>query len=178
MRRRYSIEETFELDQTLKKLAIYEVAEGRMVIPATEAECVSFELECAKKFNYFKDLIQRGECTIEYLKDTVLFKNGAFNQADEYIDSPEELMEVLEIKQEREEQEKQLMDTLYGQLDSLLTQETIVIGEAPEDVTTIESEPEPEVEKKDEQPRKKNSKRKRKNTKSTKPPEGNGKSDK
>ena len=54
MKRHYTFDEVFGLDVALKKLAIYEVAGGKMVIPTDLDALSKFELDCAQKFNYFK----------------------------------------------------------------------------------------------------------------------------
>jgi len=95
MNRRYTFEEVFDLDDALYKLALYEVNEGKMRIMTSHEELMDVHLECAEKFNYFKDLIQSGECTMDYLKNTVLFKNGPYHQYDP-IDTPEKLVDRLD----------------------------------------------------------------------------------
>jgi len=147
MKRRHSIEETFELDKTIQKLALYEICEGKMVVPTDRQGLIDFELECADKFNYFKDLIQKGECDLEYLENTVLSKNGAYNQNEEFIGTPEELIEELEMEDKRKLEETKLINLLQTEIGSLFGRnqdvvelgelgEVIVIGKEPETTTT------------------------------------------
>jgi len=126
--KRYSFEEVMQLDQSLQFLAMYEVTGGRLVIPKSMDEAMKWQCKIAEKFNEFKRLIQTGECSFEYIKWTVLGKNGAFPQNKISCDpsSPEFLEQALEWDREEkermsekkigEEQVKSLVSKLVGSL--------------------------------------------------------------
>lgn len=85
-----SFDEVIKLDQTLQYLAAYEVTGGKLLIPKHVDELAHISIKIANKFNYFKKLIQDGECTFDFIKNTVLTKNGAFpqNKINIDIDNP------------------------------------------------------------------------------------------
>jgi hypothetical protein len=120
MKRNYTFNEVFALDYALKKLAVYEVAGGKMVIPSSMEETTQFELDCAKKFNYFKGLVQSGECTIAYLKNTVLSRNGAYPSVNEVIETPEEWLEEIEADEQRQIEETDAVNNIYNQVSDLM----------------------------------------------------------
>jgi len=80
-----SFDEVNRIDHSLHCLAAYEVTNGKMVIPKSMEEMANLSIKIANKFNYFKDLIRKGECTFDFIKTTVLAKNGPFLQ-DKNID--------------------------------------------------------------------------------------------
>jgi len=117
--RSYTFEEVFDLDDTLYKLALYEVNKGKMSILTSHEELMDVHLECAEKFNYFKDLIQSGECTLEYLKDTVLFKNGPYHQYD-LIDTPEKLVDRLDSEDANRLEEGEDINSFYNKIGAVI----------------------------------------------------------
>ena len=82
----YSFDEVMRLDQSLQYLASYEVTKGRIAIPKSQDEMIELNEKIANKFNYFKSLIQRGECTFDFIRNSVLGKNGAFPRDVKPID--------------------------------------------------------------------------------------------
>lgn len=84
----YSFDDVLRLDQYLHKLALYEVTGGMMIISKGPEEQFELELKIAKTFNYFKKMIQSGECTYEFIKTRVLEKNGPFFQNFSKVDDP------------------------------------------------------------------------------------------
>lgn len=75
-----TFDEVMRLDQSLQFLAAYEVSGGRMIIPKSIEEMAEMNTKISEKFNYFKKLIRNGECTFEFIKTTVLAKNGPYLQ--------------------------------------------------------------------------------------------------
>ena len=73
-----SLDDVFRIDQLLHQLASYEVTGGRIVVPSTIKEAFELQKKTAETFNYFKALIQRGECSVDFFKNKVLKKNGPF----------------------------------------------------------------------------------------------------
>jgi len=125
MSKSYSLKEVMYLDHLLQQLATYEVFHGRIVIPKSPEESFELHKKMAEKFNYFKGLIQRGECTVEFIKQSVLGKNGPFPQTKF---NPNGLLEgdVKEAPAEVEDGvkiEKNLIDKLLRSFNPLLTEE-------------------------------------------------------
>ena len=168
MKRHYTFDEVLELDNLIKKLAIYEEASGKMFVPADYEELMDFQERCAKKFNYFKGLVQRGECTIGYLKDTILYNNGPYCQQDEMILTPEEMIDDLEESDRRLEEEREYINSICDSITSLIQDKVILATTTT--TTNIEKENRAkEAEKKNE---------KGENKKSKSHPKRNGKEDK
>ena len=76
----YRLEEVMEWDHLLYQLAAYEVNKGMIAIIVDPQQLVNTARKTANTFNYFKRLIQNGECTFEYLYNNVLLRNGPFSQ--------------------------------------------------------------------------------------------------
>lgn len=71
-------------DAELFQLASYEVNHGMLVIPNSQDEAISIQRKIVDKFNYFKNVIQKGEMTQAQIKQNVLRRNGPFPQ-EEYV---------------------------------------------------------------------------------------------
>ena len=76
--KRHSFDDITYFDDALHQLAMYEVAQGLILVPKTPEAVAELHVKFANKFNEFKRLIQSGECTYEFIKFTVLDKNGPF----------------------------------------------------------------------------------------------------
>jgi hypothetical protein len=119
---RHSFEEVSRLDDALHQLAIYEVTQGRIVVPQSYEEMIELQGKFANKFNEFKSLIKRGECTYEFIKWHVLDKNGPFSPHKENEDLTIIPWEEVEAKWSEEdktakESGKNFLNTI---MDSLL----------------------------------------------------------
>jgi len=89
----HSFEEVIRLDQSLQRLALYEVTGGLMLFPKSPEEQLALELKVAKTFNYFKTMIKNGECTYDFIKWHVLDKNGPFIQKVTEDDDPNNILD-------------------------------------------------------------------------------------
>ena len=74
--KKYSLNEIYDMDQRLLNLAAYEVTKGLIFIPRKIEDLANLQKKTAEKFNEFKMMIQRGSCTLDFIQDTVLAKNG------------------------------------------------------------------------------------------------------
>ena len=74
--RRYSIREVMQMDQLLFQLATYEATQGLAFVPSDMDDALSIQKTIAKQFNFFKRMIQNGECTLEELQQLVVTRNG------------------------------------------------------------------------------------------------------
>ena len=114
-----SFDEVIKLDRSLQFLASYDVSGGKIVLPKTMEEMSAINVKIANKFNYFKKLIHDGECTFEYIKNTVLSKNGPYPQNKKPIDfdSPDCLQEFEEpAPQVAEDNVQSLVEKMLGSL--------------------------------------------------------------
>lgn len=84
------------LDYQLYQLAMYEVTKGRMMVLESTEDSLKLKKRTAAKFNYFKRLIQNGDCTYKYIEDTVLDKNGPFLQEGAKLSDEERFEQGLE----------------------------------------------------------------------------------
>jgi len=101
------LDDVFKIDQLLHQLASYEVTGGKMVVPSSFEEVYELNKKTADKFNYFKMLIQKGECSIDFIKERVLRKNGPFpKEVPISVDNPELLEKILDWQKEEEKEEK------------------------------------------------------------------------
>jgi len=76
--KKYSFNEVSNLDDSLYALATYEVTEGKIVIPDGKNDVYSLQKKISNKFNYFKELIHRGECDFDFIQYKVLSTYGPF----------------------------------------------------------------------------------------------------
>jgi len=88
--KRRSFDEIIELDQAIYQLASYEVSHGLIDIIKTQQESMAIQIKVARKFNYFKDLIRNHGMSLEFIKNTVLNKNGPFPQKEFKVDNMDE----------------------------------------------------------------------------------------
>jgi len=96
-----SLEDVIKLDQELFELATYEVTHGMIMVAEGIDILLDQRRQIANKFNYFKTLVRNNSCTLEFIKNTVLDKNGPFPQKqpkdiDEWIENminPKEIEE-------------------------------------------------------------------------------------
>jgi hypothetical protein len=94
----HSFDEVNRLDNELFSIANYEITEGKLIIPKTQEEIYEIHNKIADKFNYYKQMIQSGECSLEFIKWHILDKYGPFPQPKEEInlDDPQCIDEITE----------------------------------------------------------------------------------
>lgn len=107
--------DAMQLDQALYQLASYDAAKGLIMIPETADQAIEMQKGIAKRFNYFKRLIQNSEVSFGELQRTVVERNGPYaskvhNMTTEQViekviedsrkeddsDSPKEMLNVLQ----------------------------------------------------------------------------------
>ena len=113
-----SFEETARLDDSLQQLAFYEVTEGKMYLPKSAEDIASLHQKVAQKFNYYKDLIHRGDCSLDIIRDDILGQYGAFRQPQRLDPSDPKFFEKREEQVEKKsfESEAQEMESMIGNL--------------------------------------------------------------
>ena len=112
-----SLDDVFKMDQLLHQLASYEISEGRIIVPKSLEEAMELQKKTADKFNYFKTLIQSGECTMDFIKYCVLKKNGPFHKEENIdINSPDFVDKITSWKQPKELEEPVREDFVRGLL--------------------------------------------------------------
>jgi hypothetical protein len=94
---KHSFEEVMRIDDRLCQLAAYEVTGGKMKLATSLEDIMEQQDEIADKFNEFKDLIQKGECTYNFIEQTVLAKNGPFPKSELNFDDPNLFQRIREM---------------------------------------------------------------------------------
>jgi len=98
----HSFDEVMKLDNALRHLAMYEVTKGMIISPKSQDEALMWQTKISEKFNEFKNLIQNGECSFEFIKEQVLSKNGPFPHKKIDPTSSEFLQKITEWEREQE----------------------------------------------------------------------------
>lgn len=73
-----SFNDATQADQAIYQLAAYDVSNGMIVVPKSIDQAMLYQIGIAKKFNYFKRLIQKGEVSFKELQNMVVTKNGPY----------------------------------------------------------------------------------------------------
>jgi len=94
------------MDQLLFQLANYEATSGLAFVPGDIDEAVSIQKAIAQKFNFFKRMIQNGECTIEELQQLVIMRNGPIPHENKNKSFDESLELVLKNSQVEKDSSK------------------------------------------------------------------------
>jgi len=84
--------ELISFDNELFALANYEASEGLIPVFKTQEEIAKYRVKVAKIFNRYKISIQRGECDIDFILNTVMTKYGAIPRPNM---TPEEIVDNL-----------------------------------------------------------------------------------
>lgn len=105
---KYTFEEVMKLDEALRQLATYDVTEGMLYVSTDIEDLNRLQINIAKRFNYFKKLIQKGSCSFEFIKQTVLEKNGPFKQPKLDKDDPDYIYKLLEQQKSFQQDSKSL----------------------------------------------------------------------
>lgn len=114
-----SFEETAMLDDSLHQLAFYEVTEGKLIAPKNAEDIVNLHQKVANKFNYYKDLIHRGECTIDMIRNDVLGTYGPFPRSKPLnVDDPNFINRLAEQEQQRQLDEQEVALTYNKAISS------------------------------------------------------------
>lgn len=149
-----TFDEVIRMDQELQYLASYEVTRGKIYVPKSIEEIIELNAKIAAKFNYFKGLIRSGECSFEFIKNSVLAKNGPYPQSNQAVDYSEpEIVSASTESKDDAEMNNQAKDFIGKLIGSLFPNATI------EKITCETDEPKKEN-KIVKQPKKKSKKRK------------------
>jgi hypothetical protein len=84
--KRHTFSDIRDFDNELYQLALYEITEGKIIIPKSSLQLVKLQEKVAEKFNYYKKLIQDGECTLDFIKQDVLGTYGPFPRVKNKMD--------------------------------------------------------------------------------------------
>ena len=119
----HSFDETSKLDQSLYQLALYDVTRGRVAIIKNMEKAFELKEKTAKRFNYFKSLIQNGDCTFDFIRDDVLSRNGPYHKEKEINWDDDEELERIFFPDKDEYNEAYQFGNFLGYLLGTLTQE-------------------------------------------------------
>ena len=70
--------EAMQTDKLLYELAAYDASNGMIMIPESLDQAIEFQKAIAKRFNYFKRLIQNSEMSFADIHKTIVEKNGPY----------------------------------------------------------------------------------------------------
>ena len=120
--RRYSFEEVSRLDRDLFQLASYDITNGLLIIPETPEEEAEQARKTITRFNQLKRLIQTGECTYEYIHDTILARCGAYYHKELHRTIDEEIDSVIEEAEKKfnEPEETEDYKSTIGLADDMI----------------------------------------------------------
>lgn len=114
-----------EADQALYQLAAYDVARGLIMIPESTDQAIGMQKGIAKRFNYFKRLIQNSELSFEDIHQAVIERNGPFPSKKHNM-SLDDLLESL-----KEPEDKVSTDKLHSVLHKLFADILQITGQQP-----------------------------------------------
>lgn len=103
--KRRTFEDVIQIDDALRKLSIYEVSKGMLLLPTSMEEAFEFQQKVINKFNYFKRLIQNGSVSFEQIKCYILDQNGPFKKQRK-LTIDELLINIQQCKQDDIEEEE------------------------------------------------------------------------
>lgn len=103
------------LDKILQELATYEVCNGYMFIPKCQEDIIKFQTDISLKFNEFKRLIKTGECTLEFIEEGVLRKNGAFYKNKTELENKQE-NNIDNIDKVEKKEKTNFVDDMIGKM--------------------------------------------------------------
>lgn len=99
-----SFGDAMQMDQALYQLAAYDVSRGLILIPETADQAVDMQKGIAKRFNYFKRLIQNSEVSFAELQRGVVDRNGPYPSKTHNM-TPEQVIDNIINPKEEEEEE-------------------------------------------------------------------------
>lgn len=74
----HDFSEAMQTDQALYQLAAYDASNGMIMIPESLDQAMEFQKAVAKRFNYFKRLIQNSEMSFADIHKSIVGKNGPY----------------------------------------------------------------------------------------------------
>lgn len=137
--KKHSFKEVSDYDNDLHQLAIYEVTEGKLVMPPKSFNHMFLlQSKIVTKFNYYKKMIHDGECTYDFIKCDVLGRFGPFpreKNSEEDFCNYDKLTEYITEKDELDEKLVQpsqgISDIIGSFLDSIQDSSKSNIGIGP-----------------------------------------------
>jgi hypothetical protein len=103
-----TLREAQKLDEKVFSLASYDVTMGLMPSVTSMSDVKDLQVKLFQRFNEFKGMIQRGECTFTQLEDDVVARNAAIPQDKELNFETDDLNRLTDDWEEREKEEKEL----------------------------------------------------------------------
>jgi hypothetical protein len=119
--KKYTFEDISRADDELYQLAVYAVTKGKIIIPKNIHQTLKLQEKVAEKFNYYKQLIQDGESTVDFIQQDVLSTYGPFPreslEGNEY--SYDNITKYVREEDEREALKKEQTEIANNFLDTL-----------------------------------------------------------
>lgn len=126
MRKRYTFEEIMKMDFALLQIAMYETSKGKIFLPKSPEELLEFQVQSGKTFNYFKDLIRKGEISFEELKVKVSNRWGALQQEEIDPEDVDGLLKDIEEENEMRENEEKVSSHIGNMLKAIFSGQEMV----------------------------------------------------
>ena len=114
-----SLEEARSLDQKILSLSAYDVTKGLMPVLKSQGDFAEFQTDIYERFNQYKQLIQKGEFTLEQLEDDIVARNAAIPQFAEIDYDEDNLSKCVEkwdammIEDKKEKEIKKASTNLF-----------------------------------------------------------------
>jgi hypothetical protein len=108
------------LDQALYQIAAYDFARGLIMVPETADQAIDMQKGIAKRFNYFKRLIQNNEVSLLDLQQSVVERNGPFPSKTHNMTPEEAIDKVIEESMEQEDHSKVMSNVLQKLFEDII----------------------------------------------------------
>ncbi|MFA5312347.1 MAG: hypothetical protein WC375_03380 [Methanomassiliicoccales archaeon] len=159
----YTMDEVIELDRLLFQLASYEVNRGMISIPTDVQDVILAAQQIVRTFNYFKRLIQNGECTFDYIQNTVLLRNGPFSQHPK--DNPVNSSEVITSNNQNERDVKDFAKVVEDAFGITQLPQSPIIGVSDEKNVKSQNDMLPKISTRQTKPKRKKINKGKRNSK-------------
>jgi len=91
----HDFSEAMQIDQAIYQLAAYDTARGLILMPDSAEQAMDMQKDIAKRFNYFKRLIQNSEISFSELHRTIVEKNGPYPNKQHNLTTEQMIEDVI-----------------------------------------------------------------------------------
>lgn len=92
--------DAMQIDHAIYELAAYDASKGLIMIPESADQAIELQKAIAKRFNYFKRLIQNSEISFVELHRTVAERNGPYPNRKHNLTTEQSIEECLNAPQQ------------------------------------------------------------------------------
>lgn len=112
--------DAMQMDQALYQMAAYDFAKGLIMVPETAEQAIEMQKSIAKRFNYFKRLIQNNEVSFVELQRSVVDRNGPFPSKTHNMTSEEAIEKVIEDSRTHEDPPQAVVNVLQKLFEDIV----------------------------------------------------------